>query len=310
MLALRRALVSIRILTTATVTCDEWHKQVRPVVRVPTMPCYSAPIGDAFRRRDGAAKHDALVHSLADEYSTPRPLGGVVPRPFQVESYIRCLAGDSIIMMPTGTGKTLVAAMVLQKRAELQVQGATLAASAAGVRAAAEPARPYRNIGLFIVEKQVLAEAQRKALEDFTGIRTVLMHSDDNACGRELLEAQRARSSSVILVATSESFRSRIDSGELSWSMVHTLVIDEVHHWGRGEHAFTRLMREFYAMAEVYPAAERPRFMGLSASQAHRCLMAFLCSYLVFTSPPALCCKEPRLRFAGTAALNTRFTSS
>ena len=45
--------------------------------------------------------------------------GGKIPRSYQLELFVEAVRGDSIVFLPTGSGKTLVAAMVVHRMLQL-----------------------------------------------------------------------------------------------------------------------------------------------------------------------------------------------
>ena len=73
------------------------------------------------------------------------------PRPYQVDAFVEALSRNLIVVIPTGAGKTLVAALLLARMAQLNPSPG--------------------HMGLFIVESVPLVYQQAKAIHLSTGLR-------------------------------------------------------------------------------------------------------------------------------------------
>ena len=88
------------------------------------------------------------------------PLCSVIecPRPQQIEAFQRCMLHNHIVVLPTGSGKTLVAAMVMKRMVQLNPAPGRLA--------------------LMIVDRLPLVEQQKEAIENYTGLTGACLSSE------------------------------------------------------------------------------------------------------------------------------------
>ena len=63
-------------------------------------------------------KMDVRLAAQLEEFSW-HGLTDTLPRPYQIEAFVECLARDLLVIFPTGCGKTLVAALLLARMARL-----------------------------------------------------------------------------------------------------------------------------------------------------------------------------------------------
>lgn len=123
---------------------------------------------------------------------------------YQLRIVRACEAANTVVVLPTGSGKTLIAAEVIKR---LVVQSGSAA--------------------LFLVSTCLLVDQQAKALQSWTGLNVVKYRG-----GVSL------PSSFDVLVATPDAFRlaqrdaasEGSESCRLQWQMFGVVVFDEVHH--------------------------------------------------------------------------------
>ncbi|CAM9426372.1 unnamed protein product, partial [Laminaria digitata] len=124
-------------------------------------------------------------------------------RDYQLRIVRACEEANTVVVLPTGSGKTLIAAELIKRRVQ--------------------PGSP----ALFLVPTCLLVDQQAKALHSWTGLNVVKYRG-----GMSL------PSSFDVLVATPEAFRiaqrdaagENSDSCRLQWQMFGVVVFDEVHH--------------------------------------------------------------------------------
>ncbi|KAF0722904.1 hypothetical protein AaE_009915, partial [Aphanomyces astaci] len=138
-------------------------------------------------------------------------VSGKAPRPTQVCGFVEALLRDILVVMPTGSGKTLVAAMVMQRMRQLN---------------------PTR-LAIMVVDRIPLVFQQGAAIEADTNLRVCCL------CGENKTQAtvQRLRHNHFdALVVTAGLLVEAAAKGELDPTAASVVVFDECHHAGSDKH--------------------------------------------------------------------------
>jgi endoribonuclease Dicer len=157
------------------------------------------------------------------------------PRTYQVEMFVAGMLANSVIYLPTGTGKTLVAAMILAVMKKLN---------------------PKKKI--FFVTDRIPLVFQQASYIRYQCHLTV-----GEFCG----ENKQFASSQLeydVLVFTCEFLNNMLFNKNLYMEDCSCLIIDEIHHACNKEHSFARLVANYYA--SIDKAEYKPRLIGLTAS--------------------------------------------
>ncbi|KAI9348770.1 P-loop containing nucleoside triphosphate hydrolase protein, partial [Zopfochytrium polystomum] len=171
--------------------------------------------------------------------------GGKLPKDYQVELFLRGLTRDSIIYLPTGKGKTLVAAMILKRMADIN---------------------PTRH-GVFLVDRVPLVYQQAERLFEDTGLQIFTL-CGENASPKNVRRAFQIPNGSEaaqrVVVVTVGCYINLLNRRSTSISDVHTMIFDEVHHAASktAGHAFNEVIRQIQST----PQPMRPAVIGLTAS--------------------------------------------
>lgn len=155
------------------------------------------------------------------------------PRNYQVELYKQCMKENTICCLPTGTGKTLIACMIIKKMMELN---------------------PLKKI-LFLVDRIPLVFQQSEVIKKQTGLSVLPV------CGNNYRDHQLEENCDIIVIIAG-LFLNLIHSKKLSMKEFSLIVIDEAHHITK-EHPFSVIIRDHYIPMN---AKEKPRIVGLTAS--------------------------------------------
>ncbi|KAI4478811.1 hypothetical protein M0804_011557 [Polistes exclamans] len=168
-----------------------------------------------------------------------------VARPYQIDLYETALKSNTIIYLPTGTGKTFIAMMLL-KRLSTAVQ------------------KPYSEGGkrtIFAVNTVPLVVQQSEYIARHTGLSCKGYCGDMNVDYwskeiwlKELEEHQ-------VLVMTSQILVDIITHGYLSLNRINLIIFDECHR-AVNDHPMRQVMQQF----EQCDVKEQPRILGLSAT--------------------------------------------
>ncbi|KAJ1901750.1 Dicer-like protein 1 [Kickxella alabastrina] len=185
------------------------------------------------------------------------------PRDYQLALFREALNSNSIVMLETGTGKTLVSVMLIQwfaQRANSQVEQAIGPTTYIGIGEQTVPAR--RKVRVFLNNTVELVYQQARVISENTNQK---VHSFVGAMGihdwDETAWSGKWASASV-LVMTHQVLLNALRAGRARLSDIDLLIFDECHH-ARGHHPYALIMREFYDHCEP---KDRPHIFGMTAS--------------------------------------------
>ena len=166
------------------------------------------------------------------------------PRDYQRELFCDTMRGNSLVYLPTGSGKTLVAAMVMSCMSKLN------------------PGK----LMVFVVDKVPLAYQQFDYLKhQVPGLNMkVLTGEVENSGNSKKTVQELARGQVDVLVLTHQILLNLLADGSavVSMSDISVLVFDEAHHCGRN-HPYNQIMRDFYKHT---PDKYKPLVLALTAS--------------------------------------------
>jgi ERCC4-related helicase len=162
-------------------------------------------------------------------------LKDVEPREYQKNIAETAERRNTLVVLPTGIGKTLIAVMVAIKRLEKFPNSKILVMA---------PTRP-------------LNAQHKKSFEKFTTIdpeRIVLVTGKINPTEREKIYR-----SATVVVATPQTIRNDVESGRINLKDFSFVVFDEAHRSVK-DYAYTEVARKYKEQAE------NPLILGLTAS--------------------------------------------
>ncbi|KAJ3108457.1 Interferon-induced helicase C domain-containing protein 1 [Phlyctochytrium planicorne] len=168
-------------------------------------------------------------------------LNGYAPRPYQLEMFLHAAVQDVIMVMPTGSGKTLIAAMLLLHWSQMNP----------------------KRIGVFVVDKVPLAYQQAEQIRRYTGLRVYEL------CGENTFDGliakvfpEKGPTVPHVVVITAQCYFNILDRGLTRISEAFAIVFDEVHHLS-GNHPYHLIMSNFISLEK---GNARPALIGLTAS--------------------------------------------
>ena len=179
------------------------------------------------------------------------------PCMYQLELYNKAMKTNAVCFLPTGTGNTLVAALVIAHMLKLN---------------------PSRQV-VFLVDRVLLVLQQsdylRKELShlrvsdeassnSFNGTRSIRIGA---VCGEmRKLEGNARIYEQDVLIITADCYRNHLNNGTLRFDDVSLIVLDEAHHCNK-DHPYNVIIRDFY-LREDDLLGHRPKVLGLTASPA------------------------------------------
>ncbi|KAK6085655.1 RNase3 domain protein [Seiridium cupressi] len=175
------------------------------------------------------------------------------PREYQVELFERAKEKNLIVVLPTGTGKTLIAALLVRHIVEQELVDRS---------SKAENLEP--RISFFLVDKISLVHQQWKVLRANLAHNVAKFHGDllGSALTHQFWKQQFEEN--MVIVCTAEILRQCLSHGYFRMGQINLIIFDEAHH-AKKNHPYARIIKDFYADLEKN-GWRRPRILGMTAS--------------------------------------------
>ncbi|KAK3835580.1 MAG: hypothetical protein J3R72DRAFT_403631 [Linnemannia gamsii] len=174
----------------------------------------------------------------------------LVPRQYQVELFHKAVDGNVIAVMDTGSGKTLVAVMLIREMLRRETE--------------AQRGPKERKISFFIVNNVPLVFQQAAVIRANCDAEvTYLCGAMDTKKFSNDLWGETYKKVDVV-VLTAQILLDLFRHGFVQMSRVSLLIFDECHH-ARKDHPFCCIMKEFYHVHDL-PHNQRPKVFGMTAS--------------------------------------------
>ncbi|BBH06838.1 dicer-like 2 [Prunus dulcis] len=167
-------------------------------------------------------------------------------RSYQLEALEAAIKQNTIVFLETGSGKTLIAIMLLRSYAYML-------------------RKPSPFVAVFLVPQVVLVKQQAEALKMHTDLKVGMYWGD---MGVDFWEADMWKQQIEkyeVLVMTPAILLSNLRHSFFKLSMIKVLILDECHH-ARGNHPYACIMKDFFHRQLHSDAAELPRIFGMTAS--------------------------------------------
>ena len=155
------------------------------------------------------------------------------PRPYQFVLFQRAQKENTIVVMETGTGKTMIALLLLKY---------------------CQSQNP-KKVSFFLVPTVPLVHQQQLYLSTNSKLKV-------KGISGETSEEQRVNQKYQVFVMTPQIFLQSLDHGYVSMDKINVIVFDECHHC-RGNHPYNLIMSMHYHKRDV---GKRPLIFGMTAS--------------------------------------------
>jgi len=165
------------------------------------------------------------------------------PFDYQIESFHQAIQENTILVLPTGMGKTLISILTLLEMHRLNGEFND---------------KFERRLSLFLVDRVPLANQQYDSIKEMTDLHVLICHGQLKT--RDLL-IEISKKKYDVLVGTVDSVLNLIDDGFLSIFDFHFITFDEVHHASSG-HGYHKMIEHINRMEYSL----KPRILGLTAS--------------------------------------------
>ncbi|CAG8979867.1 hypothetical protein HYALB_00002640 [Hymenoscyphus albidus] len=172
------------------------------------------------------------------------------PREYQNELYERAKEKNIIAVLDTGSGKTLIAVLLLR-----HILAQELEDRADG---------KVKRTSFFLVDSVTLVFQQHRVLKN--NLNGMPMDMFCGNMGTKLWDREKwtkILNDNMVIVCTAEVLRHCLGHGFVSMNGINLLVFDEAHH-AKKDHPYARIIMDHYA---VMPQnARRPKIFGMTAS--------------------------------------------
>ncbi|CDU21985.1 related to cell cycle control protein dicer [Sporisorium scitamineum] len=191
-----------------------------------------------------------------------------VPRSYQLELAELAKAGNVLVCLDTGSGKTLISVLLLQHVHKLQ----TVQRPPSPPESPAPSAPPRPKVSFFLVNLVPLVHQQSSVIAGNSDLSVGKLYGElkDTFRGKnnkQVVDGWREPQWSALLeshqviVSTAQCFLDALIHGFIKMDDLNLLIFDEVHH-ALKNHPFFRIMK-YYRLA---PQQERPKIFGMTAS--------------------------------------------
>ncbi|KAL7929378.1 hypothetical protein V8C35DRAFT_198857 [Trichoderma chlorosporum] len=169
------------------------------------------------------------------------------PREYQIELFERARDENTIIVLDTGSGKTLIAALLMRHILQEELQS-----RADGHR---------HKTAFFLVEKVALCFQQHAVLTTNLEFPVGKFFGEMTGVVRSQEYWDRQFAENMAFVCTAQILLDVLACGFISMSQINLLVFDEAHH-AKKNHPYARIIKDHYLRSKN----ARPRILGMTAS--------------------------------------------
>lgn len=190
---------------------------------------------------------DQTISTLVRQFGAPQIISS--PREYQLELYERAIKENIIAVLDTGSGKTLIAVLLLKHILEQELDN----------RASGKPKR----VAFFLVDSVALV------FQQFDVLQCNLDSPMWRVCGDMDYDLsrkdfwQKQLSDNMVIVCTAAILETCLLRNYISMESINLLIFDEAHH-AKKSHPYARIIKDFYAQVEE--TSQRPRVFGMTAS--------------------------------------------
>lgn len=194
-------------------------------------------------KRDQA--YDETVTSKTLE--KPRPIIQD-PRDYQTELFERAKAENIIVVLDTGSGKTLIAALLMRHVAHQELENR------------ASGGTP--KMSFFLVNSVHLVSQQQRMLANNLLTIPEALHGGVNDDLWKKVEWDRLKAKNQAIVCTADILNQCLMHSFVKIEEINLLIFDEAHHAKKG-HPYARIIKDYYLQT---PESLRPKIFGMTAS--------------------------------------------
>ncbi|XP_031279444.1 endoribonuclease Dicer homolog 2-like, partial [Pistacia vera] len=167
-------------------------------------------------------------------------------RCYQLEALEKALKQNTIVFLETGSGKTLIAIMLLRSYAYFL-------------------RKPSPYIAVFLVPQVVLVSQQAEAIKMHIDLNVGMYWGEMGVDYWDAATWKEEIGKHEVLVMTPQILLNGLRHSFLKLNMIKVLILDECHHT-RGKYPYACIMTEFYHPQLESGESDLPRIFGMTAS--------------------------------------------
>ncbi|CAK9806078.1 Endoribonuclease Dicer [Anthophora quadrimaculata] len=167
------------------------------------------------------------------------------PRAYQIDLFERALKENVIVYLPTGTGKTFIATMLIKELS-------------------ADIRKPYNEGGkhtMFLVNKVPLVKQQSEYIKRMTGLSCSALSGELKCDLWKETEWNNQLQEHQVFVMTSQILINALCQGYILLNRINLIIFDECHT-AVNDHPMRQIMQYF----SNYRTEEQPKILGLTAT--------------------------------------------
>ncbi|KAG8667957.1 hypothetical protein FPOAC1_012798 [Fusarium poae] len=171
------------------------------------------------------------------------------PRDYQTELFEKAKEKNLIVVLPTGSGKTFIAVLLLRHYLREEVESRALGNS--------------RKVAFFLVEKVALCEQQHIVLKNhLDGHSTAMFTGDTRGLKKDKNYWDTQFATNMAVVCTADILLDCLNNAFITMEQINLLIFDEAHH-AKKKHSYAEIIRRYYYSTDK---TKRPRVLGMTAS--------------------------------------------
>jgi len=182
---------------------------------------------------------------------TYEPPGRIIddPRDYQTELFEKAKTDNVIAVLHTGSGKTLIAALLMRHVANQEIED----------RANGKLPR----MSFFLVNSVLLVRQQSRMLANNLPIPPQALHGNSKEDLWVKSEWDRLKEKNNAIVCTAEVLNQALMHRYITIAEINLIVFDEAHNARKG-HPYARIIKDYYMARD--DATLRPKIFGMTAS--------------------------------------------
>ncbi|RAL54476.1 hypothetical protein DM860_001604 [Cuscuta australis] len=194
----------------------------------------------------GSCNGTMMVTKANDESSLPETSPMPLARSYQLEALEKAMKQNTIVFLETGSGKTLIAIMLLRSFAHL-------------IR------KPSPYIAVFLVPTVVLVTQQGDVIRRQTDLKVGKFWGEMGVGYWDATIWKQQVDTFEVIIMTPALLLSALRHSFLKIDIIKLMIFDECHN-ARGKHPYACIMTEFYHSQLQSGNVQLPRIFGMTAS--------------------------------------------
>ncbi|KAL1825871.1 hypothetical protein ACET3Z_012649 [Daucus carota] len=167
-------------------------------------------------------------------------------RSYQLDALKKAMEQNTIVYLETGSGKTLIAIMLLRSYAHLL-------------------RKPSSFIAVFLVPTVVLVSQQAEVVKKHTDLKAGKYWGEMGVDYWNAADWKKEQGEFEVLVMTPQILLDALRHSFIKLEKIRILIFDECHH-ARGKHPYACIMKDIYHPQRKTINSQLPRILGMTAS--------------------------------------------